>query len=196
MLGSSDRFGMNRTTRKSIGRTVHASPKSLRLQPSTSYRWMVLGLQRVHISHQIALQAQAGGTLEPEMIARFHHHQMLWKEPAAAERERPGRRAHLRPWDSATSQGSESRPRGLNSRGGTVRDAPGARAGVGVAAHPAVGGHRLSRSARGLGRPTCVSALAVLRHTPAAAAVARMRLVRQTGLKRPGGGGRVVAQIR
>jgi transposase len=44
--------------------------------------------------------------------------------------------------------------------------------------------------------PTCVSALAVLRHAPTAAAVARMREDRLARLKRPGSGGRVVGPMK
>jgi transposase len=44
--------------------------------------------------------------------------------------------------------------------------------------------------------PTCVSALAVLRHAPTAAAVARMPVSRLARLKRPGVGGRVVGPMK
>jgi transposase len=44
--------------------------------------------------------------------------------------------------------------------------------------------------------PTCVSALAVLRHAPTAAAVARMRADRLARLKRPGVGGRAVGPMK
>ncbi len=44
--------------------------------------------------------------------------------------------------------------------------------------------------------PTCVSALAVLRHAPTAAAVARMHRDRLARLKRPGSGGRAIGPSR
>ncbi|HEU0251076.1 MAG TPA: IS110 family transposase [Solirubrobacteraceae bacterium] len=44
--------------------------------------------------------------------------------------------------------------------------------------------------------PTCVSALAVLRHAPTATAVARMHQDRLARLKRPGSGGRVVGPMK
>jgi len=44
--------------------------------------------------------------------------------------------------------------------------------------------------------PTCVSSLAVLRHAPTAAAVARMYQDRLAGLKHPGVGGRVVGPLK
>ena len=44
--------------------------------------------------------------------------------------------------------------------------------------------------------PTCVSALAVLRHAPTAAAVARMHQDRLARLKRPGIGGRVIGPMK
>ncbi len=44
--------------------------------------------------------------------------------------------------------------------------------------------------------PTCVSALAVLRHAPTAAAVARMHQDRLARLKCPGGGGRAIGPLK
>jgi|SRR5579859_7723974 len=44
--------------------------------------------------------------------------------------------------------------------------------------------------------PTCVSALAVLRHAPTAATVARMQEHRLARLKRPGAGGRVIGPMK
>ena len=44
--------------------------------------------------------------------------------------------------------------------------------------------------------PTCVSALAVLRHAPTAAAVARIREDRLARLKRPGSGGRAIGPLK
>ena len=67
------------------------------------------------------------------------------KSRHAAEQERPGRRAHTRGVGNARPAADQRALGGGRAQGGgMVCDAPGAGAGSGLPAHPAVGGHRLS----------------------------------------------------
>ena len=123
--------------------------------------------------------------------------QVLCQEPAAAEQERPGRRAH-------TGSVGNARPAKISEPlvGAKLKEA--ARFAMRLVREQAQVCQRIQRLVD-IGfpelrevwdDPTCVSALAVLRHAPTAAAVARMREDRLARLERPGAGGRVVGPMK